>query len=102
MEKLKLYKCDPSRNIECPAHNRCDGNCFKNNEKYIECYGTSNINGAKLDKFGVPITINPLEDDIETAKRNYIRMFNDLVADENLTTEKIKTINQMINIILEF
>ena len=43
-----------------------------------------------------------LDKDIETAKRNYIRMFNDLVADEELNAEKIKTINQMINIILEF
>ena len=43
-----------------------------------------------------------LDKDIETAKRNYIRMFNDLVTDEELNAEKIATINQMINIILEF
>ena len=45
---------------------------------------------------------NSLEKDIETAKRNYIKMFNDLVADEELTAEKIKNINQMISIILAF
>lgn len=43
-----------------------------------------------------------LDKDIETAKRNYIKMFNDLISDEELTAEKIKTINQMINVILEF
>lgn len=43
-----------------------------------------------------------LDNDIEIAKRNYIKMFNDLVADEELTAEKIKNINQMISIILAF
>lgn len=102
MGYLKLYKCDPSRNVKCPAHSRCDGNMFENNGKYIECCGTSDVSGAKLDKFGNPIAINLLEDDINIAKKNYIRMFNDLVADEELTTEKIRIINQMIAIILSF
>lgn len=43
-----------------------------------------------------------LDNDIEIAKRNYIKMFSDLVADEELTTEKIGIINQMIAIILSF
>lgn len=47
-------------------------------------------------------TDGSLDEDIETAKRNYIKMFNDLVADEELTVEKIKNINQMISIILAF
>ncbi len=59
-----------------------------------------------LDKIPMPSVTPPkdnsLEKDIETAKRNYIKMFNDLVADEELTVEKIKNINQMISIILAF
>ena len=47
-------------------------------------------------------TDSSLDEDIEMAKKNYIRMFNDLVADEELTTEKIGIINQMIAIILSF
>lgn len=67
MGKLTLYECDPSRNVECPAHDRCDGHYFKNcndikcNEKYLECNGTTNIDGAKLDDFGNPIIENIIE-----------------------------------------
>lgn len=47
-------------------------------------------------------TDGSLDEDIEMAKRNYIKMFSDLVVDEELTTEKIGIINQMIAIILSF
>lgn len=57
-------------------------------------------------KIPMPPTIPPrdsdLDNDIEIAKRNYIKMFNDLVADEEMTSEKIRNINQMIGIILAF
>lgn len=59
-----------------------------------------------LDKIPMPSVTPPkdsdLDKDIETAKRNYIKMFNGLVADEDVNPEKILYINQMINIILGF
>lgn len=58
---------------------------------------------TRVDKYEVKnMESYDLDKDIETAKRNYIKMFNDLVADEELNAEKIKTINQMIAIILSF
>ena len=57
---------------------------------------------GRLKTMGYNTQNGSLDEDIEMAKRNYIKMFSDLVADEELTTEKIRIINQMIAIILSF
>jgi hypothetical protein len=43
-----------------------------------------------------------IKEEVENAKRNYIKMFNGLVADENVTPEKVDCINRMIAIIRSF
>lgn len=43
-----------------------------------------------------------IHEEIENAKRGYIQMFNELVADENVTPEKVACINSMLGAILSF
>jgi hypothetical protein len=43
-----------------------------------------------------------LHEEVENAKRGYIQMFNELVADENVTPEKVACINSMLEVILSF
>ena len=59
-----LYKCDPSKNIECPKKG-----CFKNGG---DCRCTINAKCAEIDENGMPILS---ETYLELFVKSYIRSY---------------------------
>jgi hypothetical protein len=43
-----------------------------------------------------------IKEEVENAKRNYIKMFNDLIREELVSEDRIDCLNKMLAIILSF